>query len=195
MNCYRHPKMGSVAACASCGKDICAICASEVDEKTVCRDCAETMRQQPPAAHSEREPAKDAPASDPEAPATTTPVPTAMAVLTSAPKSSAHTKANGAGGERKKESLLSATLSLILPGAGQGYNGQVKKGAILAFIYLLTFAAAVTAIVGLSMKLRAVGCCCLPAFTVPLAALVYAIYDAYETAEKVNEGETVKDWL
>jgi uncharacterized membrane protein len=36
---------------------------------------------------------------------------------------------------------------------------------------------------------------CLPVFILPLIVLVYAIYDDYGTAEKINNGHPVRDWL
>jgi hypothetical protein len=42
----------------------------------------------------------------------------------------------GAGGRKAKAPLFAAALSLILPGTGQVYNGQVVKGLVMAAIYL-----------------------------------------------------------
>jgi hypothetical protein len=36
-------------------------------------------------------------------------------------------------------------------------------------------------------------CCCLPLFVVPMIVLVYAIYDAYNAAEKINN-KPVREW-
>ena len=40
MNCYAHPDTGAVGTCVSCGKAVCADCATIVGGKTYCRDCA-----------------------------------------------------------------------------------------------------------------------------------------------------------
>jgi len=39
MKCVHHPRSEAVAACAGCGKPICAACAVQIDERTWCRDC------------------------------------------------------------------------------------------------------------------------------------------------------------
>jgi hypothetical protein len=101
----------------------------------------------------------------------------------------------GAGSPREKESLLSAALSLILPGAGQVFNGQIVKGVILAALYLGSMAAILMLIVLAALYARSLCCFCLPAFILPLIVLVYAIYDAYDTAEKINNGQPANDWL
>lgn len=61
--------------------------------------------------------------------------------------------------EQGKSSSLAALLSFIMPGLGQIYNGQIGKG-LLIFI---------------------TGWLILP--------WIYGIYDAYQTAEKINSGE------
>jgi hypothetical protein len=106
----------------------------------------------------------------------------------------------GAGGRKAKAPLFAAALSLILPGTGQVYNGQVAKGLVMAAIYLGSIA-----IIFGGMVIVALGairdsnttpacCCCLPLLVVPLAILVYAIYDAYNTADKINFDKHVKEW-
>jgi hypothetical protein len=37
--------------------------------------------------------------------------------------------------------------------------------------------------------------CCLPIFAAPLLTWLYAMYDAYTTADRINKGEPVRDWL
>ncbi len=37
-------------------------------------------------------------------------------------------------------------------------------------------------------------CCCLPLFIVPMIVLIYAIYDAYNAAEKINSNKEVREW-
>lgn len=217
--------MGSVATCECCEKGICVICATRVNGKTVCRDCAETLQSQtvppgesgpevqpvpetpatqaPEQAKPEANPAVSVPNPVPEpAPVTvpaTIPVPSSQLQPMSQPvppSPPAAPGATGAGGARAKESLLSAVMSLIIPGAGQAYNGEIKKGIILALLYIASFIVAISITVLFAMSAPFNGaCCCLPVFVLPLIILVYAIYDAYETAEKINMGEPVKDWL
>lgn len=106
----------------------------------------------------------------------------------------------GAGGQKAKEPLLSAALSLILPGVGQAYNGQMAKGLVLAAIYLGSIAIIIGGMVVAALAAtqnnmaRSVCCCCLPLFIVPMIVLVYAIYDAYNVAEKINSEPAVKEW-
>lgn len=37
--------------------------------------------------------------------------------------------------------------------------------------------------------------CCWVVFLVPVILWFYAMYEAYVTANKINKGEPVKDWL
>jgi hypothetical protein len=230
MTCYHHPSMTAAARCTHCGKEICAVCLTHVGDKIVCRDCAEVLRSQPAPAAEEPRPEAQAPAEAPapsgarapeeapgEAPKEAPPEtqkpqnleqtgvpatigPAAMAPVERPVPPAIASPDVGAGGPRAKESLLSAALSLILPGAGQAYNGQISKGLILAAIYLGSIA-----IIAGGMVLTAITagrgnapgqacCCCLPLFFVPMVVLVYAIYDAYQTAENINNNRPVREW-
>jgi TM2 domain-containing membrane protein YozV len=106
----------------------------------------------------------------------------------------------GAGGRKAKEPLFAAALSLILPGTGQVYNGQMAKGLVLAAVYLgsiaIIFGGMVIVALGAIRNSNAGSacCCCLPLLVVPLAILVYAIYDAYHTADNINFNKPVKEW-
>lgn len=66
---------------------------------------------------------------------------------------------------------LAAVLSFLWTGAGQIYNGQIMKGICLMFLQVINVIA-MFAVVGLI------------AFPI---VWVYAIYDAYKQAEKINE--------
>ncbi len=70
---------------------------------------------------------------------------------------------------------LAALASFIWCGAGQIYNGQILKGVVLLIAYVISFFLIIVAI-GL--------------FTTPLL-WIYGMYDAYETAKKINAGEIV----
>jgi TM2 domain-containing membrane protein YozV len=102
----------------------------------------------------------------------------------------------------RKDPLVALLLGLgggivtgsLLFSLGQLYNGQVKKfivltilnaciGTIAAVIYIL----GCFTIVGI--------CCCLPVFLIPLILYIYELYDAYDTAMRVNRGELIRDWL
>ena len=76
-----------------------------------------------------------------------------------------------------KEPILSLVLSLLLPGLGQIYNGEVKKGII--FIILdIVFIALAFIIIGAFLY---------------FILWVYGMYDAYTTAEKINKGEFIQN--
>jgi TM2 domain-containing membrane protein YozV len=74
---------------------------------------------------------------------------------------------------RRKEPVLSLILSFLLPGVGQVYNGQVRKGLIMLVVYILLWWTCI----------------------VTLVLWIYGMYDGYTTAERINRGETVGDWL
>jgi len=103
----------------------------------------------------------------------------------------------------KKEPALALLLSLVgglvsglLIGLGQIYNGQVKKGIILCVSHAVAWA--VIIIVYLLVGFLTLGLgfiVCIPIFAAPFLLWCYAMYDAYITADKINKGEPVKDWL
>lgn len=39
MQCYNHPELAAVAACAGCGKGVCETCAVEVGGRVYCKQC------------------------------------------------------------------------------------------------------------------------------------------------------------
>ena len=72
----------------------------------------------------------------------------------------------------KKSEALSLILSLLIPGLGQIYNGQVKKGAI--------------------MIVAAIVCAFVMFLFFPLAFLylvlwIYGMYDAFKDAKEYNQ--------
>ncbi|MGI9862525.1 DUF5683 domain-containing protein [Moorella naiadis] len=66
---------------------------------------------------------------------------------------------------------VAAVLSFFIPGLGQIYNGELKKG------FLLLAAAAVSVL----LTAVAIG------FLTDIIIWVYAIYDAYKTADNYNK--------
>lgn len=44
MCCYLHPDVLAIGTCSSCGRDVCAECATTVDGKLYCKDCAALPR-------------------------------------------------------------------------------------------------------------------------------------------------------
>lgn len=81
-------------------------------------------------------------------------------------------------------------------GLGQIYNGQVKKGVILTVgNWALWFLMVIIYIAGSAITLGFGALCCWVVFLVPVILWFYAMYEAYVTANKINKGEPVKDWL
>lgn len=209
MSCYNHPSLGSVAVCSNCGKEICAACATGFNEKVVCRDCADKLRKEAPlqapsqveeanGGQKQTEEVHASPAPEPSKETMPATVPASVPAVPAAqppepPKVPEQLVPASAPAE-KKEPLLSLILSAIIPGLGQLYNGQVKKGiillisCILLWIVVIVLSSTMTRYNGIS------GCCCLT-FWIPLLVNVYAAYDAYTTTNKINKGESVKDWL
>ena len=90
------------------------------------------------------------------------------------PKCGVRVKQVPAGAERKSPGLA-AVLSFLFTGLGQIYNGQIGKG--IAFV--------VIGIILLFTIIILIGFILYPIFW------IYNIYDAYQTAKRINEG-TVK---
>ena len=86
----------------------------------------------------------------------------------------------------KKEPLISLILSLLVPGLGQAYNLQTKKGIILFIAYVVSL------LLAYATWSHFVGFCIM---ILPLAVILYAMYDAYREARNINKGEPSKDWL
>ena len=104
---------------------------------------------------------------------------------------------------QKKDPIFALVLSLIggivsglFIGLGQVYNGQIKKAIILSVGHLVLVFSIVAIFIFTAIVTLGFGAvCCLPILLVPLSLWIYALYDAYTTAEKINRGEPVKDWL
>jgi hypothetical protein len=104
---------------------------------------------------------------------------------------------------KKKDPVLALLLSLVgglvsglLIGLGQIYNGQIKKGIILSLLHIFAWVIIVGGYVLLSIITLGIGAVvCLPIFLFPLLLWVYTLYDAYVTADRINKGDPVKDWL
>ncbi len=86
----------------------------------------------------------------------------------------------------KKEPVISLILSLFIPGLGQIYNTQIKKGIIMFIAYVLSIV-----LVYFTWS-HFVGFCIM---ILPLAIWLYSLYDAYRGARNINKGEPSKDWL
>jgi len=80
-------------------------------------------------------------------------------------------------GYQEKNPVLAAILSFLIVGVGQVYNGQVVKGIVL---FVAAIISAMLWFIGIGIILS-------------IIIWLFAIYDAYTTAIKINEGEFVKD--
>ncbi len=115
-----------------------------------------------------------------------------MAVQCAAPQAAA-----------RKEPALALLLSLVggivsglFIGLGQVYNGQVKKGIILSVANVVICGGIVGVYVIAGLATLGIGfLLCLPVLLLPLVLWFYAMYDAYVTADMINKGEPVVDWL
>lgn len=72
---------------------------------------------------------------------------------------------------------LAAILSFLIIGLGQVYNGQILKGILL---FIGAIISAMLWFIGIGIILS-------------IALWLYAIYDAYKTANLINEGQPVHD--
>ena len=98
--------------------------------------------------------------------------------------SQAASGANGAA--KRKEPILALLLTFLVTGLGQIYNGQVKKGIIILVGQIIM------GMIVVFLMFFLIGCCIAPFLTL---LWLYWMYDAYVTAERINRGEVVKDWL
>ncbi|RPF49606.1 hypothetical protein EDD75_0425 [Thermodesulfitimonas autotrophica] len=72
----------------------------------------------------------------------------------------------------QKNPGLAAVLSFFIAGLGQIYNGQIGKGIGLMVAEILSWLL----------------CAVVVGFVLLPVVWIYAIYDAYKTAEKINQG-------
>ncbi len=69
-----------------------------------------------------------------------------------------------------KNAGLAAVLSFLIPGLGQIYNGQIIKGLLMVVVQAINVALT-NVLIG---------------FVFYPIVLVYAVFDAYRTAERIN---------
>ena len=86
----------------------------------------------------------------------------------------------------KKEPVISLILSLVIPGLGEIYNVQIKKGIILFIAFLVSLALIYVTIQS------PIGWCFM---IFPIALWLYGMFDAFSEAKKINDGVPAKDWL
>lgn len=78
---------------------------------------------------------------------------------------------------QEKNPGLAAVASALVPGLGQIYNGQILKGIVIMIL------------MGISILLAFI---IIGIFT-SFILWVYAVYDAYDTAKKINAGEIIPE--
>jgi TM2 domain-containing membrane protein YozV len=80
---------------------------------------------------------------------------------------------NGGSGTGERNPGIAAILSFLFGGGGQIYNGQIGKGIAIILIQM----------VNLGLMFVVIGFLTWP------ATAIYSVYDAYNTAKKINQGE------
>lgn len=103
-------------------------------------------------------------------------------------------------GTPAKNPIVSAIVSLIIPGVGQMINGQMKKGLILLVGYIALWIVVVLLYMfgGIFLGMLTMGitsCLCCVLYIVPFVVNLYAAYEAYKTANDINAGIIVNDWM
>lgn len=161
MKCYLHGDRDSVGVCTRCGKNVCTQCSIELDGKLVCKTCAEEMIRSSQASQAQPQSPQS---QQPQYAAQPYPVYPGTVVV------------------RHKEPILSLILSFFIPGLGQVYNGQLMKGIVILALYVILWVVS-----GLLMVIL-IGFCTM---VLPILIWVYAMYDAYVVAGRVNRGERV----
>lgn len=73
--------------------------------------------------------------------------------------------------------IISLALSLVFPGMGQVYNGQIHKGTVFVIAYAISLVL------------------CLIVIGIPFAIIIlaYSMYDAFSSARALNRGEILED--
>lgn len=96
------------------------------------------------------------------------------------------------GSERKRRVTISLMLSLLFAGAGQFYNGDIIKGAILAVVYLIGTVAGGAEVLRLMFSLAGARAGPIQEWRLvlgiaALAVWVYGLLDAVSRAQKLSE--------
>lgn len=76
---------------------------------------------------------------------------------------------------QQKNPGIAAVLSAVFVGLGQIYNGEIFKGLIFIFAYFVSWVLTIV-LIGF--------------ITTPIL-WIFGIYDAYNTAKKINTGEII----
>ena len=103
-------------------------------------------------------------------------------------------------GTPAKNPIISAIVSLLIPGVGQIINGQMKKGLILLVGYIVLWIVVFMLYMfgGILLGALTMGittCLCCFVYVIPFVVNLYAAYDAYKIANDINAGIFVGDWM
>jgi TM2 domain-containing membrane protein YozV len=102
-------------------------------------------------------------------------------------------------GAAPKNPIVSAVVSLIIPGLGQIINGQMKKGLILLVgwivLWIVLFIVSTVGSIILTAVTVIGGLCCCFGYILPLVVNLFAAYDAFKVAKDINAGVIVRDWM
>jgi hypothetical protein len=159
MRCHYHADDEAIGACAMCGHPLCERCVNERDRVFYCESCL-----------AEKEGVGNTGAGEKATPKIELP---RTSAFSGEPPPPAGKRAKAAGAKKPGTAAL---LSIVLPSAGQIYNGQYAK----ALTYLLLI----------------ISCAVLADQSHPMEGLFgviaafiyfYQIYDAYKTARDINE--------
>jgi ABC-type transport system involved in cytochrome c biogenesis permease component len=102
--------------------------------------------------------------------------------------------------KNNKSPFIAGLLSLIIPGSGQAYNGQIKKGIVIFsstvaiwFIYSTIYAICLL-FYGLTEGEISIVVIVVP-LLIPLLINIIAAFDAIKKAELRNKGGSLSDWF
>lgn len=77
---------------------------------------------------------------------------------------------------REKSPILAVILSFFIPGLGQFYNGHFEKGVILLVVGVIS-ALLIVFLIGIALY---------------LVVWAFAIFDAFDSADRMNKGKPVR---
>lgn len=180
MKCAVHQDVDATGYCRNCGKPMCSVCARPVRDVLYCEDCLANMMGHPaPAAAG-----SPLPRQTPEPPAASSPYSAPYTAAPAAPVYGSPGALPPAG--RRNSPALAFILAFVFPGLGAIYNGQYNKG----LIYIAILASLILGITtGLGEGIE-------PVLGIMMAGLYfYSAFEAMQTAQAMNRGETPSDPL
>jgi len=174
--CSIHPTSVAAAACVTCGNYYCRSCLINDSGKIYCRNCAARLRTPPPQQHQPYTPQAyqqqyQSPYQQPYQQANQQPYQPPAYQPPPYQQFPAPYQYQGPYGMplmpyvKRKEPALALVLSLMLPGVGQIYNGDVGKGiAMMLGFWVLIW------------------------FGIGIGFWIWSMIDAYQSAQNINLG-------